>query len=425
MVRRALLALVLVASPLTAGAQESAVASLQGGGDPQRALQLGRALRRAGRYDEALRVLQPLARAAATRTAAAWEVARVRFDQGNFRAAEAACRAFPPSNPARNVCMARAYLVWQRVALANRAITAASAASPNDGELQLAIADARRLASEVPASEAAYRAAAQGLPGRPEPYVGLGALYEIGRRYDDAATAYRRAVEVDGEDPATRLALGRFLLKRQGDAAGALPHLRAATQGRLHWSEALALLAQAQIDTGAGADAVAAAEEAARLSPTTPGVQTTLGRARCAAGRHAEAEAPLREAIRQVDTDALAWMTLADVLERTERAPQAMEAWDAAIDRSPSDPTPRLRAAALALRTQQYPLARAQLERVMQDHPESGEAQVLRARIALAESDRNAARTAIEAAERATGVSPEVIRELREALERPARRPRR
>lgn len=425
MVRRALLALVLVAAPLTAGAQESAVASLQGGGDPQRALQLGRALRRAGRYDEALRVLQPLARAAGTRTAAAWEVARVRFDQGNFRAAETACRAFPTTGPARNVCMARAYLVWQRVALANRAITAASAASPNDGELQLAIADARRLASEVPASEAAYRAAAQALPGRPEPYVGLGALYEIGRRYDDAATAYRRAVEVDGEDPATRLALGRFLLKRQGDAAGALPHLRAATQGRLHWSEALALLAQAQIDTGAGADAVAAAEEATRLSPTTPGVQTTLGRARCAAGRHAEAEAPLREAIRQVDTDALAWMTLADVLERTDRAPQAMEAWDAAIDRSPSDPTPRLRAAALALRTQQYPLARAQLERVLQDHPDNGEAQVLRARIALAEGDRNAARTAIEAAERATGVSPEVIRELREALERPVRRPRR
>jgi tetratricopeptide (TPR) repeat protein len=343
MVRRALLALVLVAAPLTAGAQESAVASLQGGGDPQRALQLGRALRRAGRYDEALRVLQPLARAAATRTAASWEVARVRFDQGNFRASEAACRAFPTNGPARNVCMARAYLVWQRVALADRAITAASAASPNDGELQLAIADARRLASEVPASEAAYRAAAQALPGRPEPHVGLGALYEIGRRYDDAATAYRRAVEVDGDDPATRLALGRFLLKRQGDAAGALPHLRAATQGRLHWSEALALLAQAQIDTGAGADAVSAAEEAARLSPTTPGVQTTLGRARCAAGRYAEAEAPLREAIRQVDTDALAWMTLADVLERTDRAPQAMEAWDSAIDRSPSDPTARLR----------------------------------------------------------------------------------
>ena len=118
-------------------------------------------------------------------------------------------------------------------------------------------------------------------------------------------------------------------------------------------------------------------------------------------------------------------MTLADVLERTDRAPQAMEAWDAAIDRSPSDPTARLRAAALALRTQQYPLARAQLERVLQDHPENGEAQVLRARIALAESDRNAARAAIEAAERATGVGPEVIRELREALERPVRRPRR
>lgn len=433
MMRRAFFALAALALPLTASAQEAEVTALQSAGrDPATALRLGRALRRAGRFDEAIRTLQPLARAPATRADASWEIARVRFDQGNFRAAEAACRAFPltraatdPANLARNVCMARAYLVWQRVALADRAITAATAISSGDGELQLVIGDARRLASDVPASERAYLAAAQALPGRADPYIGLGALHEIGRRFDEAGAQYRRAVEVDGADPAARLALGRFLLKRQGDAAGALPHLRAAAQGRLHWAEALALLAQAQLDGGAGADALGAAEEAARLSPTTAGVQTTLGRSLCAAGRWADAEAPLREAIRQVDTDALAWMTLADVLEHTSRDAQAMEAWDGAIDRSPSDITPRMRAAELAYRTRQYPLARAQLDRVLQDRPSEGRAQLLRARIAIAERDRATARAALDAAERAEGVDREEVTRLRQELEQPVRQPRR
>lgn len=433
MTRWAWFALATLVMPSVASAQESEVAGLQAGArDPAGALRLGRALRRAGRFDEAVRALTPASRAPATRTEASWEIARVRFDQGNFRASEAACRAFPLSrnatdraNLARRVCMARAYLVWQRVALADREIAAASLIAPGDGELQLVVGDARRLASDVPAAERAYQSAAQALPGRAEPYVGLGALYEIGRRFDDAAAQYRRAVEVDGADPAARLALGRFLLKRQGDAAGALPHLRAAAQGRLHWAEALALLAQAQLDGGAAGEALAAAEEAARLSPTTPGAQVTLGRALVAASRHADAEAPLREAIRQVDTDALAWMTLAGVLEQTGRDPQAMEAWDSAIDRSPSDPTPRMRAAELALRTRQYPLARAQLDRVLQDRPNSGAAQVLRARIAIAEGDRTAARAALDAAERAEGADAAEVARLRAELDRPVRQPRR
>lgn len=433
MVRRAILTLTLAVCPLAASAQESAVTSLQGSaGTPSGAVALGSALRRAGRFDEAVRALQPALRSPASRVDAAWEVARVRFDQGNFRAAETACRAFPltrsatdPRNLARHVCMARAYLVWQRVALANRAIGMAAAISPNDGELQLVIADARRLSSEVPASEAAYRAAAQALRGRTEAYTGLGALYEIGRRFDDAAAAYQRAVEVDGADPAARLALGRFLLRRRGDAAAALPHLRAATAGRLHWPEALALLAQAQLDGGAPTEAIGAAEEAARLSPTTPGVQNALGRARAAAGQYAQAEAPLREAIRQVDNDALAWRTLADVLEHTDRAAEAMQAWDAAIDRSPTEVEGRLRAAELAARTTQYPLARAQLERVLQDHPDSGPAQMLRARIALAEGDRVTARQALESANGRPGVDAAAVAALRAELERPVRSPRR
>ncbi|MEZ4390120.1 MAG: tetratricopeptide repeat protein [Polyangiales bacterium] len=433
MVRRAILTLALSALPLAANAQESAVASAQGGAStPSGAVALGRALRRAGRFDEAVRALQPATRSPATRADAAWEIARVRFDQGNFRAAEAACRAFPlaraatdPRNLAQHVCMARAYLVWQRVALANRAIGLAGAIAPNDGELQLVIADARRLASEVPASEAAYRLAAQSLPGRSEPYTGLGALYEIGRRFDEAGAAYHRAVEVDSADPSAQLALGRFLLRRRGDAAAALPHLRAATAGRLHWPEALALLAQAQLDGGAPNEALGAAEEAARLSPTTPGVQNALGRARIAVGQYTQAEAPLREAIRQVDNDALAWRSLADVLEHTDRAAEAMQAWDAAIDRSPTEVEGRLRAAELAARTTQYPLARAQLERVLQDHPDSGPAQLLRARIALAEGDRATARQALDAANGRPGVSAEAIATLRAELERPVRRPRR
>lgn len=398
---RSLLAVVsatLALCPAVASAQESRIASLrEAGHDGASTLQLGRAMRRAGRFDEAVRTLQGV-RDAALRNDALWEIARVRFDQGVFQAARGACMTFPMprNNPAagfmRHVCMGRAYLVWNRVALAEREIAAARAINPNDAELQLVIAESRRLASDLPGAEAAYHAAATAMPGRDDALLGLGQLYEMFQQLDRAQDHYTQALAAQPDDPAALLAAGRFLLRRRERPADAIPHLRSAVQNRPHWAEALALYGDALLATGAHAEALTALQEAAQLSPTQPGVQSALGRTLVALGRFQEAEVPVRRAIQLVNTDASAHMALADLLEHTQRETEAMGAWDAAIDRAPSDMTPRLRAAELAHRTHQNALARAYLDRVLTDDPNSARALMLRGTIAMEDGDRAAAR---------------------------------
>lgn len=420
-----LIALALALAPRAAAAQEQDLAQLRAAAtDPAGQVRLGRALRRAGRFDEALRALAAPARAPATRLDAQWEIARVRFDQRDFRASRAACNALP-AGVHRHACTARAHLVWNRVALAEQSIQAARAMEANHGELQLAIGDARRLASDVPAAETAYRAAAGTLTGRAEPYLGLGALHEMVRRGDEALADYRRAVEVDPGDPAAALALGRLLLRR-GEASEALPHLRRAAEGRTRWAEALAALGEAQLATGDATSALASLQAAVAIAPTLPGVQTALGRALVAAGRHADAEAPLRLAITQVQNDAEAHIALADVLEHTGREPEALETWDAAIDRAPSDLRPHLRAAQLAHRLHQNAVARAHLARLQEIDANYAPAFALLGDIAFAEGNRPLATQLYTSALNGRGdVDRARIQQRLAELAAPAPRPRR
>ena len=410
-------ALVLMAMPLTAAAQESALPALRASHDPGAPVALARALRRAGHFVEAAR-----AAATARDVAGRWELARVRLDEGAFRPAQAACNALPPGRD-RHVCLARAYLVWHRVALADRELTTARGMGAPDGELDLAEADARRMAAELAPAETAYRAASQAMPNRPEPFVGLGEIAEAAGRVPDAEAAYRSAVAADPTDPISALALGRFLLRRRNDVAAALPLLRRANDDRPGWPEALTVLGDALVASGDGAAARAAFEHAVQGSGTQPGAQAGLGRAMLLQQQWAEAEAPFRRAMQQVGTDASAYAGLAEVLEHTHREPDAMQAWDAAIDRAPADRTYRLRAAELAHRTQQNALARAYLDRVLSDAPGETAALVLRGIILAEDGDRPAAREAFNAA-LATAPATEraAIEQRLHDLDQPARR---
>ncbi len=407
LITASILAASLLAAAPAARAQEGQIATLRTSAqsrDPAALLALGRAQRRAGRFNEAVATLRQAARGA-TRMDALWEIARVRFDEGNFRASEAACRALPAGHGARDaagllrhVCMGRAYLVWHRVALAEREINAANAIDPNHAELKLLIADSNRLANNVPAAEAAYNAASSAMSGRADAQLGLAQLYETAQRFDDAQAAYRRATEIDANDPNAALMLGRFLLKRRNDAAGALPLLRRAVDNRPNWPEALVSLGDAQLASNAVTDSLTSYETAARILPTQPGAQSGLGRARIRNNQVAEAEAPLRTAIEQVPNDADAHMGLADVLARTDRRDAAIEEWNRAIDLLPSDPSPRMRAAELARSMGQNSLARAYIDRILSDDAQFAPALLLRADIAYDENDRNNARQLYQAA---------------------------
>ena len=130
---RSLLAVIsatLALCPAVASAQESRIASLrEAGRDGASTLQLGRAMRRAGRFDEAVRTLQGV-RDAALRNDALWEIARVRFDQGVFQAARGACMAFPM--PSAHMALADLLEHTQRETEAMGAWDAAIDRAPSD-----------------------------------------------------------------------------------------------------------------------------------------------------------------------------------------------------------------------------------------------------------------------------------------------------
>lgn len=387
----AVVVVILAAAPAVQ-AQQSAVAGLQANArDGASRVSLGRALRRAGRFDEALRALA-LVRDPANRPAAVRETARVRADQGNFRAMEAVCRQLPATSVERHVCTARAFLVWNRVTPAEREIAAAQSMSPNDPELALVLGDARRLGSDLTAAETHYLRATQGLSGRDEPWIGLGTLHEMMQRPDDALTDYRRAVEVDPSDPMAALMLGQFLVRRRNNPTEALPLLQRAVNDRPGWALALESLGEAQLGMNSFTEALASFQQAARISPTQPGAQTGIGRALIGLNRHREAEAPLRLAITQVGNDARAFMALADVLEHTGREPEAATTWDQAIDRAPHEPTPRMRAAELAHRMHQNAMARAELDELLTTDATYAPALLLRGDIEAEDGRRNEAR---------------------------------
>lgn len=387
----ALFAAASTVASLQARAQESELAALRAAPatDAAAQLRLGRALRRAGRFDEALRALRTATRGP-TRAEALVEIAKVRFDQGNAREARTACNAVP-AGISRHLCLARAHLVLQRAALAEREIVAAQRLEPGNAELRLVIADTMRTSGRATEAEAAYREAAAALAGRAEPHIGLGIVLETANRLDDARQSYQRAVDADPKDPAAALALGKLLRRmRQFDAA--LPLLQRASNDRPNWPEALVALGDVHLARNALNEAQQAFAQAVALNPNQPGAQSGLGRTNLRANRLPEAEPALRAAIQQVANDGEARAALAELLGRTERGEAALQEWDRVIDLMPSDRTPCMRAAELAHSLRLNALSRAYLDRILSEDAQHAGALLLRADIALEDGDRRAAR---------------------------------
>jgi tetratricopeptide (TPR) repeat protein len=386
----ALLALPLLAFATNAVAQESDLAALRAAPatDAAAQLRLGRALRRAGHFDEALRALRTASRGP-TRADALFEVARVGFDRQNFPAARTACNAMP-AGITRRVCLARAHLAWRRVGLAEQEVTAAQAIDANYPELRLVQADLLWAMGRITEAEPAYRAAATALPGRSEPHIGLGTLYETASRLDEARQAFQRAVEADPRDPVAALALGR-LLRRQGQNDQALPLVQRANTDRPDWPDALVVLGELHLARNTFDEAQRAFARAAQLNPHQASALSGLGRVHLRAGRTQEAEAPLRAALELVSNDADAREALAELLGRTERGEESIQEWDRVIEIRPTAGV-RMRAAAQARSMRLNTLARAYLDRVLSDEATHAEALLMRADIAFDDGDRRAAR---------------------------------
>jgi tetratricopeptide (TPR) repeat protein len=361
----------------------------------------GNALMRAGRFRDAQRALQAAARAQGNTPEAQFAAARVAFAQGDYRASRAACQGLyriRAQNVLGHVCMARAFLVWNRSARAFEELDAAIAREPNNFEALLALGDAHRLRAATAESEDAYRRAIAANGTSALPHIGLARLYFNARRKDDAIRAYRRALELDPGSPEILFELGSIV-----EGQEALDMLQRANQGRPDWAAALVALGKAQLAAGQGDAARATLTRAIALSDDYADAHVGLGRVQLAAGELDPAMASFRRALEIVPNLFAAVLGVADVHAAAQRYEEAFAEYRAAAGLDPSDPTPLVRAAELALTRNRDVLAAGFLDRVLQSNQNHATALALYGDVMRARRDRNGARQYYERALRAQG----------------------
>jgi len=342
------LALVLVAAP--AGAQENKLDALRAATksalqDAGASLALGKALRRAGHYTDALTELRrglgtSEGRAGDRQTTLRFEVAKVYIDDHKFKEALAACAALG-STALGHACTAAAHMVRKRATDALPEAELALQQDPSLYEGKLAKADA--LAAEGGTSEAerVLAEAAARAPERSEAYLRRGEILDAQGKHEAALEAFIKARAADTDDPDAAFELGRALPLNQAAA----PLLLSAVAGRPSFGAAWARLAEVHLALGKTQDAEQAARTAIKLDAKQAEWHAILARVYAAEKRYDDALTAAHAALALVSNMAAAKLIEADVLAEKGEIDAALEGYQAAFGLARSDPNPLVHAA--------------------------------------------------------------------------------
>jgi tetratricopeptide (TPR) repeat protein len=405
---RIFFAALLVAS--TASAQESAIdaaktAAASNASDPNAALAYGRALRRAGRYDEALRELRrgvAVARAADVLAQLHWEIARVSIDRRDFSQAMVACRVVGAQTGAAakgHACAAEAHLLWRR---GSEALTETAAALAGASKLYEAkVAEARALALQLKdaESEAAFKEAIAWKPNDGWAHLWFGkALFDLGKA-DAAAVELKLAVQADPADPEANYELGRALR----DGAEALQYVERAVKERPTYTAALVKQAELLASLGRTADARKAAEAAAKTGVADASIHLALGRVALAEGKPDEALAAANKALTIVANSAPAKLLLADAYAAKKEIDLAIEQYQAAYGLDHTDPAALVHASEACRKNGRNTSARAFGDKATKEFPTWGPAWVAYGDALAADKEPAQAKAAYEKALAAKG----------------------
>lgn len=357
--------------------------------DAQAQLAYGRALIRAGRYDDADRQMKTLAKLQGESFEALYEVARVRFEEGNYRKARAACHAMLMKDSKQllsQLCLARAFLAWRRASRAEEPLQAALAIDPHHYELLLALGDARRMEGRNADSQAAFEEAARLEPGRAAPHLGLARLHRVSGKPEAARAALQKAHALDPDDPDVLFELGRL---ERGPRAVEL--LSAALAGRSPWPEAVLALGHAKLDAGDQAGARAHFEQALKKGEDGSAV-FGLARILLADGELAKAEPLLARAAELLPGEQGVAMATAQLYERTERSEEALAEYQRAATLDLSDPEPLVASGQLARHLKRSLLAGAYFDKALERAPRHAQALAERGALFEAQGDKARAR---------------------------------
>jgi tetratricopeptide (TPR) repeat protein len=368
-------------APSHAAGQESLLGGLRTAAkaaplDPNAALALGRALRRAGHETEAL---QELRRAAALSNSRAgsfpvsleWELARTAIARRDFNAAMTACRslgALPGAASEGHACAAEAHLLWRRASEALLETTQALANGQRSYEAKVAEGLAMELEVKDTEAEASLREAISWKPDAFEAHVWLGRLLVRTLRHDAGVEELRKAVQLDpnGAEPAYELA------RTMPDNQEAASLLEKAVRERPGYTLAWVRLADVELALQRLPEARKAADLALKLAPQETGVHVTAGRVSLAEGKPDDAIKEGQAALAILGNSAHAKLLIADAYAKKGEIDLAVENYQAAFGFDHGDPTPLVRASEACHAQGRDTSARAFGERATKEFPQWG-----------------------------------------------------
>ncbi len=209
----------------------------------------------------------------------------------------------------------------------------------------------------------------------------LGYAYSELQRWDEAMSAYRRAIALDPKLAAAHLNLGLVLLDRE--PAAAVECFRQAAELMPEQARPRFLLALALERAGKLAGAIEEYQAAERLDAKEYEIRFALGRALLRANRATEAEAEFREALALRGDAAPARLGLAESLRAQNKLEAAAAEFAAYLQLQPQDRESRLRRASVLTDLGHYEQALEELDRGDAEAAASLESYRLRAEIRL------------------------------------------
>ncbi len=386
-----------------AHAQESALDSARAavhanGNDTSAAVTYGRALRRAGRYPEALTELRRGASTLAGHQPDAaiklhWELARTFIAQRDFTQAMIECRVVGAQTggaASGHACTAEAHLLWRR------ATDAVAEAQQAGHTYDQKVAEGRALALQLKdaEAEAAFRDAMTLKSDGADPHLYLGKFWVDTGKQDQGVAELKKAVELDPSNPDALYELGHAL-PSSADAATALEK---ATRERPSFLDAWVRLAEVDLSLGKNAEARTAAASALHINAQDPSSHVVVGRVALADGKADDALTEARAALGVMANSASAKLLMADAYAKKGDIDLALEQYQNAYGLDRQNPDVLVHAALACIKAGRLTSARAYGTTVTRDFPTWGPGWAAYGEALAADGDAAGARTAFDKA---------------------------
>lgn len=394
----------VLAGSAAASAQETKVAALKADAkakpnDAAASFALGRALRRAGKYNEAKLELSRAATLSKGEDAvrARWELAQNEWDSGKTNTALPS----PPSLPLckqvkvgkdgealSHACAAEAWLTMERVAIAEEELAAAEKIDANLYEAKLARAKVAIVKGQHDDAITKLKALTGATANRAEAWYFLGKEYLAQEKRAEAVAPLRKAKEIDGDWPDPIYELSRAL----PDGTEARDLARQAVAMRPVWAPAWLRLGELELATGGFDAAKTAFETSIKQSPKIAPAHAGLAWSLVKLKKFAEAKKSAQDAIGLAANDANARLAMGEALAGLGEIDEAVDSFKFAAGLDSKDPTGLVRAVEVLLAAKQPMKAEAHAEAAIKAFPDDARTWNVKGDSDVANGDKKAAR---------------------------------